>query len=390
MQDRTTTPDHAAPAVADGAPRVAPRRASGELLRAATRDGTARLAKRYARRYADDFYRVGPLRLTFGSLGLGTYLGDHTDAEDAAYVETIVEALRSGVNLVDTAVNYRCQRSERAVGEALRRLFAEGALRRDEVVLCSKGGYVPLDGEPPADRAAYDDYLQRTYYAPGIMRPEDLAAGGHCLAPAFLADQVQRSRANLGVPTLDAYYIHNPEQQLASVSREVLLTRLRDAFTQMEACADAGEIACYGVASWQAFRVPPDHKEYLSLSELVHVAHEVAGAGHRFRIVQLPVSLAMPEAVRAPTQPISRRRHVSALEAASELGLCAVASAPLMQGRLTSGLPPAVAELFPGLTTDAQRALAFVRGLPHVTAVLLGTRRPAHLHEALDAARPAR
>jgi aryl-alcohol dehydrogenase-like predicted oxidoreductase len=103
----------------------------------------------------------------------------------------------------------------------------------------------------------------------------------------------------------------------------------------------------------------------------------------------MPINLAMPEALRAPTQSLGGRRTVTALEAAAELGLAVVASAPLMQGRLAAGLPPDVRrvmdEVFPSLTTDAQRALAFVRTLPGVTAALVGMKSEAHVEENVAA-----
>ena len=62
---------------------------------------------------------------------------------------------------------------------------------------------------------------------PGIMRAEEIVAGGHCLAPDFLADQIARSRANLGVETIDLYYLHNPEQQLDVIDDAELERRIR-------------------------------------------------------------------------------------------------------------------------------------------------------------------
>jgi predicted aldo/keto reductase-like oxidoreductase len=92
----------------------------------------------------------------------------------------------------------------------------------------------------------------------------------------------------------------------------------------------------------------------------------------------------MPEAARLPTQPLGRKL-VPLLEAADALGVGVVVSAPMMQGRLTAGLPAEVRDLFPTCTTDAQRALRFASSLPGVNVVLAGMRRPEHLAENLDA-----
>src|SRR4029079_9601983 len=97
---------------------------------------------------------------------------------------------------------------------------------------------------------------------------------------------------------------------------------------------------------WLGFRVPPGHKQHLALADLVTIARDVGGTSHHFRAVQLPIGLALPEAARMPTQPLGRKL-VPLLEAADALGLGVVASAPLMQGRLSAGLHRALTELFP-------------------------------------------
>jgi aryl-alcohol dehydrogenase-like predicted oxidoreductase len=332
----------------------------------------------------EDFRRSFPRKLTVSGLGIGSYLGDCTDAEDERYRLSVHAAINSGVNVIDTASNYRCQRSERAVGHAVVEAIAAGDVRRDELVVCTKGGYVALDGEPPVSREAYEQWLKDELFAPGILKPDDLVRGGHSLAPSFLAHQLAQSRANLGLHTIDVYYLHNPEEQLLALDREAFREKIRAAFALLEERAQSGEIAAYGCATWLGLRVPPEHKQHLTLAELVAIARDVGGTTHHFRAVQLPVSLAMPEAARLPTQPLGRKL-VPLLEAADALGLGVVASAPLMQGRLSVGLPDAMNELFPTCTSDAQRALRFASSLPGVATVLAGMRSVEHVHENLAA-----
>ncbi len=351
--------------------------------RQATTTGTQRFAARTSAR-RDDFHRLLPRKLVASALGIGTYLGDCTDAEDAAYAATIRAALAAGVNVLDTAINYRCQRSERALGHAVVEAIAAGEVRRDEIIVCSKGGYVAFDGEPPASREEYQRWLERELFDTGLLMPDELVRGGHAIAPRYLAHQLDRSRANLGLKTIDLYYIHNPEEQLLAVDRANFRQRLRLGFALLEERAAAGEIAGYGCATWTGFRVPPDHRQHLTLAELVALARDVGGTTHHFRTVQLPVSLAMPEAARLRTQPLGGRL-VPLLEAADALGVGVVASAPLMQGKLTAGLPAEMRELVPGCATDAQRALRFASSLPGVCVVLAGMRHRAHLDDNLGA-----
>lgn len=357
--------------------------APGRESRQATTAGTRRFAARAPER-SDDFYRPFPRKLTVGALGIGSYLGDCTDAEDDRYRASVREAINSGVNVIDTASNYRCQRSERAVGQAVVEAIAAGEVRRDELIVCTKGGYVALDGEPPPSREAYEKWLDETLFAPGVLTPDDLVRGGHSLTPAFLAHQLAQSRSNLGLHAIDVYYLHNPEEQLLALDRAAFRGRIQDAFALLEERALAGEIAGYGCATWLGLRVPPEHKQHLSLADLVTVARDVGGTAHHFRAVQLPIGLAMPEAARQLTQPLGRRL-VPLLDAADALGLGVVASAPLMQGRLTEGLPPEMHELFPWCTTDAQRALRFASSLPGVATVLAGMRHQEHVRENLGA-----
>jgi aryl-alcohol dehydrogenase-like predicted oxidoreductase len=358
--------------------------ASGESIAGrATPDGTSRFAQRFVDSFASDFYRAVSTSLTVSSIGMGTYLGECDDEEDDRYTTVMTAGIGRGLNLLDTAINYRCQRSERAVGRALEKVISSGIAERDELVVCSKGGYVPLEGAPPTSREEYEDYLKAEYFERGVITRTDLVAGGHCVTPRFLADQIERSRSNLGVECIDIFYLHNPEQQLDTLDRTRFLGVMRDAFAELESHVADGRIAAYGCATWTGFRVFAANRNYLSLPELLSVAQDAGGKDHHFRAIQLPVNLAMTEAVRAPTQHIDGK-NVDLLSLARDLGISVIASASLMQAQLTQNLPVAVKSLFPSANTDAQRAIAFVRSLP-VAAALVGMRSMEHLGENLAA-----
>ena len=350
---------------------------------------TEAYAARFADRYAPEFYRPLASGEVISSIGIGTYLGECTEEDDANYQDAVATAIASGVNMIDTAINYRCQRSERAVGAAIRRAIQEGT-PREALVVSTKGGFLPLDDKPPGSREQYQAYLKREFFGPNVLSPDDVVAGGHSIAPAFIRYSIERSRKNLGLETIDLYYLHNPEQQLAALTPASMRERLRAAFMVLEDAVARREIRGYGCATWQALRVSPKSKTHLSLQDLQTIAREVAGEGHHFRAVQMPINLAMPEAFREPTQEIGDKDTlVPALEAAKALGLTVVASASLMQAQLTKDLPASVRELIPGQRTDAQRALAFVRSLPGVTTALVGTRSLQHLAENLESAHRA-
>jgi aryl-alcohol dehydrogenase-like predicted oxidoreductase len=344
---------------------------------AATFEGTERYASRIGGRLPHGHFR----RLAGGprtsSIGIGTYLGREDGATDLLYQQAIRRALERGINVIDTAVNYRFQRSERAIGAVLEEAFRRQLVARDEVVVATKGGFVPFDGAMPRDPGKF---FIETYVKPGIVAPDDVVAGSHCLAPRFLADQIERSRRNLGLATLDIYYVHNPETQLDEVDRETFLGRLRRAFEALEFAVADGRIARYGAATWNGYRTDPGTAGHLSLEETVRAAHDVAGADHHFKVIQLPYNLAMTEAYTRATQRVGAD-VVTVAEAARRLGIYVMASASVYQGQLTRNLPPVVAEFLPGLETDAQRALQFVRSTPGIGTALVGMKSVANVEE---------
>jgi aryl-alcohol dehydrogenase-like predicted oxidoreductase len=316
----------------------------------ATTEGTRRYIDRFAAYRDAGFYRT-VLDLKVSTVGIGTYLGEPDDATDRAYTDALLAAAENGINFFDTAINYRNQHSERSMGAALKQL------QRDEIVVCTKAGFLTPGAIPEG------------------LQPGDVAARMHSMAPAFLADQVERSRANLGVDTIDVFYLHNPETQLGFMPREQFEERIRRAFSQLERLADEGRIRWYGTATWEGYR----KKGSLSLARLAQIAAEEGGPEHRFRFVQLPFNLGMVEAF------VDRPENV--LEEAARLGIAVVASATLMQTRVLEHMPDAVAELLPGLATDAQRAIQFTRSTPGIAVALVGMSRREHVLENIGVAK---
>jgi aryl-alcohol dehydrogenase-like predicted oxidoreductase len=310
--------------------------------------------------------------MVLSSLGMGTYLGQPDEKTDAAYTAAVVAAVENGINVIDSAINYRFQRSERSIGAALQQLAAKG-FSREEIVLCTKGGYLTPDGSMPSDPNQYffHEYIQR-----GIFTAKDLSAGSHCITRQFLKDQLGRSLKNLGVECVDVYYLHNPETQLSEIPKPDFLQRLRAAFEFLESAVEAGEIRYYGMATWNGFRQDPRARDAMQLAEIAQIAQEIAGGMHHFRFVQLPFNLGMPEALTLGNQVL--REHARTLaEASADLDITVIASASLLQGQVARNLPGFIAEAF-GLENDAQRALQFARSAPGITTALVGMSRVEH------------
>jgi aryl-alcohol dehydrogenase-like predicted oxidoreductase len=345
----------------------------------ATSDGTTKYVARFAARTAAGHFREQQ-GLWLSSLGIGTYLGEPDARTDQAYTDAIVAAVEAGANVIDSAINYRLQRSERSVGAALEELARRG-FSREELLICTKGGFLTPDGDMPADAS---EYFNREYVATDILHEGDVAAGCHSMAPRFVADQIERSRRNLGVETIDVYYLHNPETQLGEVPREMFNSRVRAAFEFLESAVAAAKIHFYGLATWNAFRQSENEQDFLSLAAMESLARDVAGGSHHFRFVQLPCNLGMTEALTRSNQPLDGSR-APMVEAANKLGITLVASAAMLQGKLSRGLPPFVAEAL-GLENDAARALQFVRSTPGITTALVGMSRVEHVRANLSLA----
>jgi aryl-alcohol dehydrogenase-like predicted oxidoreductase len=342
------------------------------MTKSATKVGTTHYAQKFAGRAAKGHFREAH-RLVLSSIGIGTYLGQPDTRTDEGYAAAVATAVESGINVIDAAINYRFQRSERSIGAAIQQLAAKG-FAREEFVICTKGGYLTPDGSMPADP---NEYFFREYIQPGVFTAKDIAAGSHCMTPKFLKNQLGRSLKNLGVECVDVYYLHNPESQLAEVSKEDFLNRVREAFTFLESAVEAGEIQYYGMATWNGFRQDARARDAMQLGEMVQIAKEIAGGLHHFRFVQLPFNLGMTEALTLGNQSLKGRDR-TIMEAASELDITLIASASLLQGQVAQNLPGFVAEAL-GLENDAERALQFVRSSPGITTALVGMSRAEHV-----------
>ena len=178
-----------------------------------------------------------------------------------------------------------------------------GAFRRDELIVSSKGGYITFDGEMPADPRAY---FQEAFVKTGLIGP---AGFGRQLAlhDPEVPRRDDRARA---APTWD----WRPSTSIFSTIPKGSWRR-SDERNFSAACgwssnfwnarsAD-GVIGVYGTATWNGYRVRPDNEDYLSLQELVDLAAQVGGPNHHFKVIQLPYSLAMPEAFTTPNQKVT-------------------------------------------------------------------------------------
>jgi aryl-alcohol dehydrogenase-like predicted oxidoreductase len=366
----------------DGAPRAAlvpgfPVSIVSVLEGRATVDATSAFRDRGVRdrRLPPGHFRRGPGGELLSSIGLGTYIGSPDGPTDLAVEDAATICLTSSrVNVLDTAINYRHQRAERSLGRALARVTGAGDVDRRQVFVATKNGYFAPDGE---SKLSPNDWISRELIRSGVLDPADIVDGCHAMSRSYLADQVSRSLRNLGVATIDLLYLHNaPDAQLPAVGRAEFLARLETAFRLYEELRDAGQVAAYGLATWESLRTRPGSPSYLDLESALRVARAVGGDNHGFRYLQFPFNLAMPEAATLRNQPVNGTRH-TLFDAAAHLGLGCFTSVPLVQGQLARTGPKQ------GKLSPAQTAIQFARSAPGTLGPLVGQKRPEHVSENL-------
>lgn len=348
--------------------------------RSASRDGTHRFrSKADVDGINKDHFKEFQ-NLALSSLGIGTYLGEPDAVTDSKVINAVELSIASkSINVIDTAINYRFQRAERSIGRALKRLFDDKIVQRDEIFICTKNGYLTHDGELNIE---FSEYVHGSLIKPGVISRDDISSQMHCMTPKFLKDQLERSLANLGLETVELLYLHNSaESQIPDIGRSAFLEKLRDVFELYEGFRQAGKILYYGLATWDCFRVSPSHLLYLSIDDVFSIARKVGGDDHGFRFIQLPFNLLMNEAYFMKNQSIDGEL-LSPLEACSRLGIGVFTSVPLMQGQMLRYTPAEMIEL----NSNALINLQIVRSTPGILAPMVGQKEQNHVKENLTLA----
>ncbi|MFB5601860.1 MAG: aldo/keto reductase [Marine Group I thaumarchaeote] len=340
----------------------------------ATSEGTKSFSKN-SQVNLDNFKIFENLHLS--NVGIGTYLGNPDSQTDELVKNAVKQTVLSGVNVIDTAINYRAQKAERSVGKAISELIQEEKITRNQVFVSSKNGYVTNDADIQED---FMQYVMRELGKPGIVKEGDITSGYHCMTTAYLSDQLDRSLKNLDLECIDLMYLHNGiEGQIKDISKDEFLEKLKSVFELYEQKRDEGKIKFYGMATWECFRVQDNDPQHLSLEDIVQMAKKIGGDNHGFKFIQLPYNMNYDQALLGKNQIIGNK-PVSILESAVTLGIGVFTSVPFMQGRLLSpGVMPEFSDLKSSL-----RALQFIRSSPGVLAPLVGQKSAEHVSENLE------
>lgn len=287
----------------------------------ATPSGTASFADKHGKK---GFVPLGTTGLWTSRIGFGGY---RITDDIPHHREALKHAIEKGCNLIDTSTNYSEGKSERCIGSVIRELSDENKIRREELIIVSKIGYI--QGRSLAHAM---DREKNRQPIPGIVKVSTDC--WHCIHPEFLQSELDKALSRLQLSSLDILLLHNPEYFLAmqkKAENEVQLNHFRDelykrlqmAFVFLEEAVKSGKIHWYGVSS-NTITGPENGVHTTSLSRMLAVAQAAGGKNHHFRIIQFPFNLYESGAS-------TERNHDgrTLLEVARSHGIATLANRPL-------------------------------------------------------------
>lgn len=358
----------------------------GHATSAATKLYTQTFGKACAPGHYSDFLNW---HLQLSSLGMGTFPGPADPATDEAYANIIERGLLNGINVIDTAAHYRYCRSPSAVGEGLRRAFAKG-VKREQVFLISKGGFLGFRDGPPEN---FERWFETEIVAKKLGTRADLSKA-HLMSPQHIQFQLEFSRHAMGVETLDAFLIDQPEVHIPAIGKQELNKKLEKAFIVLEQAVAERKLRCYGISTFEGLRVETDHALFQPITSMQGHAEKAArvvqqreDAKHHFKIIELPFNQVMLEGFTRFSHATGQGNIGSTIQAAFQLKVYVIASHTLLKGHLARQSTETVARTLSDLPNDAQRALQFNRSTPGLGTSLVGISSEAHLDDMLAVAR---
>lgn len=328
-------------------------------------------------------------RIHLSSLGIGTFGGMASPQMDMQIAGVVAGGLMKGINVIDTGAHYRYGRSLAAVGAGIRMAMAQG-VPREAMFLISKGGFLTWRGGPPDD---FDAWFESEIVAQTLGDRDDLANNAHLLSPEYINYQLELSRHLMGVETLDAFLVDQPEIHIPRIGKEKTNQRLEAIFRVLERAVREKRLKYYGISTFSGLRVETDDPLFQSITSMLglaeRAAREAAGdpnARHHFRIVTMPFNPVMAEGFTRFNTATGQGNIASPVQAAHQLNVFVMGSHTLMKGHLAEQSLEGMAETMPCLANPAQRAMQFSRSTPGIGTALVGISQPEHLMDLLAVA----
>jgi aryl-alcohol dehydrogenase-like predicted oxidoreductase len=278
--------------------------------------------KEYSLLYPHVPFLQWPTGQTVSMAGFGTY---RVKLGDISHAFSMMKAITSGINLIDTSTNYSLGASEELIGSVLK--MVESQVKRSDLVIITKIGYLqgPLLNEAK-QREVFGNPI------PDMVKLSDDLY--HCIHPEFLKEQLRLSLERMSTHYVDGLLLHNPEYFFKDprLSKEVSLQDKRDlfyarikmAFECMEEMVNKGLIKYYGISS-NSFPFATDHPEFCSAERCLAIAKSIK-KDHHFSVIQFPFNLVEPEAATELNQD---DEGLTLIEFAEENNLVALVNRPL-------------------------------------------------------------
>jgi aryl-alcohol dehydrogenase-like predicted oxidoreductase len=306
-------------------------------------------------------------------LTFGTYKGQANDETDQRYYDALVYAFAQGIFKIDTAINYRNQRSERNIGDFLKKN------NPSKVFISTKGGFISDINEDSDEMKIIRS----------INKKNIIADECHCMEPEFIKYQMEKSIQNLGENNIDVYYIHNPETQLLINNHKVFYSKICKVFELLEQSVLNGYIKSYGIATWHGLLADQNDLCYLSLSKLKDIAIDINGKENNFKWVMAPYNLQMTE-IQTKSNQVFKGSTYNLLTASHNAGLSLVLSSPFLQGKFTEDMNNSISNNYDSIlknnSIENKYGFSLISSLllPDINSVCLGMLNKDHIRQNIE------
>lgn len=231
---------------------------------------------------------LGKTGFPVSAAGFGCY---RVDAASRTHRDALAKALRAGINVIDTSANYMDGGSELLAGSVIRELIGSGEMKRGDIVVVTKGGYIQgknyeISASRKKEGAPWPDLVE---YAEGLE---------HCIHPDFLEEQITASLARLDLDSIGVYLLHNPEYYLMRAEKDGMniekarceyYSRIEKAFMYLENEVKKGRIKYYGISS-NTFPAAAAAYNFTSLGRVISIAEKISPDNH-FGVIEFPMNL---------------------------------------------------------------------------------------------------
>lgn len=352
----------------------------------ATPEGTKKFVCSLTEDAVDGHYSdFSTAKIKLSSLGVGTFPGSTNPNIEEQIVQLIIHAIKSGVNVVDTAAHYRYGRVLAAVGAGLAASFS-GDISREAMFIVSKGGFITFRGGYPQN---FEQWFKKEIVEKKLGRNEDLVNKNHLLSPEYIDYQIDLSRNLMGLETLDAFLVDQPEVHIPVIGKEKTNQKLLKIFRQLEKAIQQNRIRAYGISTYEGMRSETDDIQFQSITSMIGLAEKAAlevnglNSNHGFKLIQVPFNHVMTEAFTRFSHATGQGNVASTLQAAFQLGVYVMASHTLMKGNLAQSQYDTLQGVLPDFENAAQRSMQFNRSTPGLGTSLVGMSQLPHLSDML-------